>query len=85
MNKIILLFIFLTVFANNTQSQEPQLSLHGNLKKIASNSLNESLTLSQTEHGKNITGIGMPRGLNKELIIIDGKTARYRLFCICSS
>ncbi len=55
-----------------THSITNQLHIHGDLRKIANNSLNEAMSFKFSNRDKTLYGIGMPQGLDQEILVLRG-------------
>lgn len=73
MNHIILLLVIILGTGNAfSHSLTNQLNIHGDLRKISSNNLNEVKSFNFSIRDETLYGIGMPQGLDQEVLVLRG-------------
>jgi len=75
-------YLILTAFQAAYAHSPQELGLHGDLRLIAKNGLTEIKPLEAYQLDENFYGIGMPEGLDQEVIVLGGKvyTAEFKDF-----
>lgn len=64
----------LIILSSISQAHTPhELGLHGDLRLISKNALNQPKALEEFDKSEHLYGIGMPEGLDQEVIVIAGK------------
>lgn len=71
---ILALSLQTTAISNTIAHPQHEVTLHGDLRLISKNKLTETRPLEGYKISETFYGIGMPEGLNQEVIVLGGKT-----------